>query len=100
MEIKLWGFELVSQVQVKDIELVPLHHFGRRIVCVVVSLIVFVPLEAGFYRVEVSGLQRLELVTQTELSGFRLNRQVCEFLLILTKALLLHLMIQLESFCV
>lgn len=87
------SLELVSQVQVEDIELVPLHYFGRRVVSVVMSLIVFVPLEPSFDRVEVSGLQRLELVTQAELSGFRLNWQVCKFLLILTKAFLLHLLI-------
>lgn len=48
----LRGGALVDQVWVKDIELVTLDDFGRRVVKVVVRLVVLVPLEACVYTVE------------------------------------------------
>lgn len=37
---------LVNEVMVQDVELVALHHLGRRVVRVVVRLVVLVPLVA------------------------------------------------------
>ena len=46
----------VYQIREEDVELVSLNNFRRRIIHVVVSLIVFVPLESGVYSVEITRL--------------------------------------------
>mmetsp|Transcript_10837 Transcript_10837/g.23617 ORF Transcript_10837/g.23617 Transcript_10837/m.23617 type:complete len:329 (-) Transcript_10837:1078-2064(-) len=52
----------IDEVGVEDIELVPLHHLGRRVVVVEVGLVVLVPLVPRVDAVEVLGLARLVLI--------------------------------------
>ena len=49
---------LVYEVREEDVELVALHHLGRRVLDVVVGLVVLVPLEARVHPVEVPRLPR------------------------------------------
>ena len=46
---------LVNQIWIEDVELVSLHHFRGRVVMVVMSLVVFVPLVSHLDTIEVSG---------------------------------------------
>ena len=62
LQVELGCSVLISQVWVEDVEFVPLNHFWRWIVCIVMGLIVFVPLESGFDRVVVLWLPWQELV--------------------------------------
>jgi len=62
-EIEKWnrkykGSNLVNQIRIENVELVSLHNLRRRIVDIVVSLVILVPLEAGVNAVEVAGLAR------------------------------------------
>ena len=43
----LWSRVLVNKIRVKYVEFVALHNLGWRVVHVVVSLVVFVPLKAS-----------------------------------------------------
>ena len=58
----LWSCPLVNQIRIKNVEFVTLHHFGRRVVHVIMSLIVLVPLKASMDSVEVSRFPRPILV--------------------------------------
>ena len=53
-QLELRRGSLVYQVRVENVELVSLHNLGWRVVEVVVSLVVFVPLEPGVNSVEIS----------------------------------------------
>lgn len=53
---ELRGLELVKEVEVENIEFVPLNNFWWRIVSIVVSLVVLVPLEPCLDGVEVPRL--------------------------------------------
>ena len=53
-QLELRRGSLVYQIWVENVELVSLHNLGWRVVEVVVSLVVFVPLETGVNSVEIS----------------------------------------------
>lgn len=59
---KSWSLYLVNKVWVKDIEFVSLHNLGRRVVMIIVSLVVFVPLISGVNTIEILGLSWSVLV--------------------------------------
>jgi hypothetical protein len=54
---------LVNEVWIENVELVALDHLGRRVVNVVVSLIVLVPLEARVHAIKVPRFPRSEMVS-------------------------------------
>lgn len=54
----LWCAVLIDQIGVENVELVSLDYFGRWVVHVVMSLVVFVPLKASVNSVEVSRFTR------------------------------------------
>ena len=57
-QLELRRGSLVYEVRVENIELVALNYLGWRVVEVVVSLVVFVPLEPGVNSVEISRFPR------------------------------------------
>jgi hypothetical protein len=59
---KSWSLYLVNKVWVKDIEFVSLHNLRRRVVMIIVSLVVFVPLISGVNTIEILGLSWSVLV--------------------------------------
>ena len=50
------SFGLVDKVGIEYVELIALHHFGWRVVMIVVRLIVFVPFVAHLHSVKVAWL--------------------------------------------
>lgn len=61
-EFILWCFGLVDEVWVEDVELVALNNLRWRIVHVIMSLVVFVPLEPSVDTVEIARFARSVLV--------------------------------------
>jgi hypothetical protein len=59
---KSWSLYLVNKVWVKDIEFVSLHNLRRRVVMIIVSLVVLVPLISGVNTIEILGLSWSVLV--------------------------------------
>jgi hypothetical protein len=59
---KSWSLYLVNKVWVKDIEFVSLHNLRRRVVMIIVSLVVFVPLISSVNTIEILGLSWSVLV--------------------------------------
>eukprot|EP00303_Exanthemachrysis_gayraliae_P014458 CAMPEP_0206023846 /NCGR_PEP_ID=MMETSP1464-20131121/37185_1 /ASSEMBLY_ACC=CAM_ASM_001124 /TAXON_ID=119497 /ORGANISM="Exanthemachrysis gayraliae, Strain RCC1523" /LENGTH=198 /DNA_ID=CAMNT_0053397843 /DNA_START=55 /DNA_END=648 /DNA_ORIENTATION=- len=60
-QLVLGGLRAVDQVGVEEVELVALHHLGRRVIVVVVRLVVLIPLVARVHAVEIARLARLVL---------------------------------------
>lgn len=52
----LWGDSFFDQIRIENVEFVALNDFWWRIVDVIMSLVVFVPLESSMYAVKVSGM--------------------------------------------
>ena len=99
LQIELGRSRLVSQLWVKDVELVALDDFGGRIFRVIVSLVVLVPFVALLHRVEETWLAhhekllfRLHEHAIVGFLGILCRDQVCELLFIRIHALLLGIL--------
>ena len=90
LQVKLWRSCLVRQVRVENVEFVSLDDLGRRILWVIVSLVIFVPLKALLHTIEkpwfslhIKLVNRVYLCLFTELFAL-CNDYIREFLLIRT----------------
>lgn len=54
---ELWRGIFIYEIRIEDVELIALYDLRRWIIHVVVSLIVFVPFEAGVYPVKIRNIR-------------------------------------------
>ena len=99
LQVELGCLHLVVEVGIEDVELVALDCLGWRIVSVIVSLVVFVPFEAGFHGVEIARFPWPESVILAGVSVGILRLEGCirELLLVLPKTLGFEMIVHLES---
>lgn len=63
LQKELRSLRRIDEIRIEDVEFISLHNFWRRVVVIVVSLIVFVPLISRANSIVILGLARSILVS-------------------------------------
>ena len=109
-QVKLRSSWFIKQIRIEYIEFISLDSFWGRVILVIVSLVVFVPLKSCFHNVIVSRLSQSVLLTDHTRGFINLSqlvikigwcwvfqRQVYKLLLVLVKSRLFKLVVQSHS---